>query len=119
MDKPLVVHTREADEDTWDIMRTHLPENQRVLYWKMGQARGLYSPIRSYGYTVAMFPLPYKNVLRYRMRQNVGGISILVFNTKMYQRVPPTFCRVRCTKLGIVSLAHMNDGTGWPFDITI
>jgi DNA polymerase III epsilon subunit-like protein len=36
------------------------------------------SPIRSYRYTVAMFPLPYKNVLKYPTRQNVGGISILV-----------------------------------------
>jgi Tat protein secretion system quality control protein TatD with DNase activity len=41
MEKPLVVHTREADEDTWDIMRTHLPENHRVL--EDGQAKSLYA----------------------------------------------------------------------------
>jgi hypothetical protein len=29
-----------------------------------------------------MFPLPQENVLRYRTRQNVGGISILAPNTK-------------------------------------
>jgi hypothetical protein len=37
----------------------------------------------SYRYTVAMFPLPYKNVPKYRTRQNVGGISILALNTKI------------------------------------
>jgi hypothetical protein len=32
-----------------------------------GGAPGTYSPIRSYRYTLAMFPLPYmQNVLRYR-----------------------------------------------------
>jgi hypothetical protein len=50
-----------------------------------------YSPIRSYRYTVAMFPLPYKNVLKYRTRQNVGGISILVFNTKCTRECRPQF----------------------------
>jgi hypothetical protein len=42
----------------------------------------MYIPIRSYRYTVAMFPLPYKNVLKHRTRENVGGISIVVFNMK-------------------------------------
>jgi hypothetical protein len=51
---------------------------------------GLHSPIRSYRYTVAMSPLPYNNVPKYRTRQNVGD-----FQYKMYQRVPLTFCRVR------------------------
>jgi hypothetical protein len=41
-----------------------------------------HSPIRSYRYTVAMFPLPYKNVPRYNTQQNVGGIFILASNTK-------------------------------------
>jgi hypothetical protein len=41
-----------------------------------------HNPIRRYRYTDAVFPFPYKNVLKYRTRQNLGGISILVFNTK-------------------------------------
>jgi hypothetical protein len=50
-----------------------------------------HSPIRSYRYTVAMFPLPYKYVLRYRTRQNVGGISILASNTKCTRECRPHF----------------------------
>jgi hypothetical protein len=50
-----------------------------------------YSPIRSYRYTVAMFPLPYKNVLTYRTRQNVGGIPILASNTKCTRECRPHF----------------------------
>jgi hypothetical protein len=38
-------------------------------------------PIRSYSYTVAIVPLPYKNVLKHRTQQTDGGISILIFNT--------------------------------------
>jgi hypothetical protein len=49
------------------------------------------SPIQSYRYTVAKFPLPYKNVLKYRTRQNVGGIPILVFNTKCTRECRPHF----------------------------
>jgi hypothetical protein len=45
-------------------------------------------PILSYRYTVAMFPLPYKNVLKYRTRPNVGGISILVFNQECTRECP-------------------------------
>jgi hypothetical protein len=50
-----------------------------------------HSNIRSYRYTVAMFPLPYKNVLKYRTRKNVGGISISVFNTKCTRECRPHF----------------------------
>jgi hypothetical protein len=53
--------------------------------------KGMSCRIQSYRYTVAMFPLPYKNVLRYRMRQNVGGASILVFNTKCTRECRPHF----------------------------
>jgi hypothetical protein len=49
------------------------------------------SPIWSYRYTVAMFPLPYKNVLRYRAQQNAGGISILASNTKCTRECRPHF----------------------------
>jgi hypothetical protein len=61
------------------------------------------SPIQSYRYTVAMFPLPYKNVLRYRTRPNVGGISILASNAYILPRAvlriglwhPPPFIQAR------------------------
>jgi hypothetical protein len=56
--------------------------------------------IRSYRYTVAMFPLPYNNVLKYRTRQKCGRHFHLTFQYKMYQRVPPTFCRVRYSGSG-------------------
>jgi hypothetical protein len=49
------------------------------------------SPIRSFRYTVALFPLPYKDVLRYRTRQNVGGISNLASNTKYTRECRPHF----------------------------
>jgi hypothetical protein len=42
-------------------------------------------PIRSYRYTVTLFPLPHKKVLKYRTRKKMGGIYFLVFNTN----VPP------------------------------
>jgi hypothetical protein len=45
--------------------------------------------IRSYRYTVATFPLPYK--MKYRTRQTVCGISILVFNTKCTRECRPHF----------------------------
>jgi hypothetical protein len=48
-------------------------------------------PIRSYRYTVAVFPLPCKNVLKYHTRQNVGGISILVFYAKCTRESRPHF----------------------------
>jgi hypothetical protein len=49
------------------------------------------TPNRSYRYTVAMFPLSYKNVLRYRTRQNVGGICKLVLNKKCTTEGRPHF----------------------------
>jgi hypothetical protein len=55
--------------------------------WKLSSN----SPFRSYRYTVAMFTLPYKNALRYRTRQNVGGTSNLVFNTKCTSECRPHF----------------------------
>jgi hypothetical protein len=36
-----------------------------------------------------MFPLPYKDVLKYRTRQNVGGLSILVLNKKCTRECRP------------------------------
>jgi hypothetical protein len=48
-------------------------------------------PIRSYRYAVAMFPLPFKIVLKYHTREKVGGISILVFNTKCSRECRPHF----------------------------
>jgi hypothetical protein len=50
-----------------------------------------YSPIRSCRYTVAMLPFTIQNVLKYRTRQNVGGISMLVFNTKCTRECRPHF----------------------------
>jgi hypothetical protein len=38
-----------------------------------------------------MFPSPYKNVLKCRTRQNVGGISIFAFNTKCTAECRPHF----------------------------
>jgi hypothetical protein len=40
---------------------------------------------------LSMFPLPYKKVLRYRTRQNKGGISILASNTKRTRECRPHF----------------------------
>jgi hypothetical protein len=48
-------------------------------------------PIRSYRYTVAMFPLPNKNVLKVPHAAKCGRHFHLSFQYKMYQRVPPTF----------------------------
>jgi hypothetical protein len=50
-----------------------------------------YSPIRSYRNKVSMFPLPCKSALKYRTREKVGGISILVFNTKCIAVCRPLF----------------------------
>jgi hypothetical protein len=47
--------------------------------------------IPSYRYTVAMFPLPIQNVLKYHTRENVGCISIFVFNTKCTRERRPHF----------------------------
>jgi hypothetical protein len=38
-----------------------------------------------------MLPLPYKDVLKYRTQQNVGGIFILVFNAKCTRECRPQF----------------------------
>jgi hypothetical protein len=38
-----------------------------------------------------MFPFPYKNLVKYPTRQNVGGISILVFNIKCTRECRPHF----------------------------
>jgi hypothetical protein len=51
------------------------------------------------------FRYQYTNVLKYRTRQNVGGISILFLKYKMYQRVPPTYCRVRYSGSGYGTLS--------------
>jgi hypothetical protein len=62
-----------------DALRKALVYQKKYLLLLVGDdmhTSPRYSPIRSYRYTAAMFPLPYKNVLKYRTRQNVGGISI-------------------------------------------
>jgi hypothetical protein len=68
-----------------------------------------HSPIRSYPFTVAMFPLPYKNVLKYRTREKVGGISILVFNTKCTRVCHPHFaaCGTPDRAMGYVSKVRL------------
>jgi hypothetical protein len=47
-----------------------------------------------------MFPLPHKNALKYRTRQNCERHVHLNFQSKMYQGVPHTFCRVRYSESG-------------------
>jgi hypothetical protein len=44
--------------------------------------------------------LPYKNVLKFRTRQNTGGISICVFNTKIQNELQAVahICRVRYSR---------------------
>jgi hypothetical protein len=64
-----------------DAYRQHSPPTH------FEDAASHHSPIRSYRYTVAMFPLPYTNVLKNHTRQNVGGISILAFNTNVPESV--------------------------------
>jgi hypothetical protein len=68
--------------------------------------RAAHTPIRSYRYTVAMFPLPYKTVLKYRTGQNVGGISILASNTKCTRECRPHFaaCGTPDRAIGFLSL---------------
>jgi hypothetical protein len=69
---------------------------------KVRNHRPFYSPIRSYRYTVAMFPLPYNNVLKVPHAAKCGRHFHLSFQYKMYQRVPPTFCRVRYSGSGFI-----------------
>jgi hypothetical protein len=61
----------------------------------------------SHRYTVAIFPLPDKNVLMYRMREYVGSISILAFNTKCTREYRPHFtaCGTPDRALAILNLS--------------
>jgi hypothetical protein len=91
-----VLTARHTRQGKWHTCRgcCRLGRDRRVFRNRRGprcRIWGCLYPSQSYRYTVAMFPLPYKNVLKYRTRQNVGGISILASNTKCTRECRPHF----------------------------
>jgi hypothetical protein len=76
-----------------------------------------YSPIRSYRYMVAMYPLPYKNVPKVPHGKNLGENTVLAFSTKCTKR-SPRFSRVRYSGSGYIWVGKspypaINDYVSW------